>query len=396
MKPFAITQHIQWVGSLAPDLRRFDILLSTEEGTTFNSYLVEGAACSALIDTTSHGYETEFVANLKIACLDLEKIRYIVVNHTEPDHSGAMIALLELLPNVTVVATKTAIRFLSELVNLPFKSLEITEKLRLDLGGECLRFFSVPLLHWPDTMMTYTETAMVLFSCDVFGAHFCHEALCDDLCPDFSENTRYYFDMIMRPFKPKVLQALDKLEIAGIPISIICPSHGPVLRKEPKVIMQHYKNWSQPLVLDEDRTVLILYVSAHGNTKKMAQALGAAFTGFRVVVYDLMELSLAQLRDEYEKAKVLLLGSPTVLGDAPAPVWTALGYLNTVPRQIQVASVFGSFGWSGEAVPRLMNRLKELKIPLVEPPFWVNFSPTSNDMCELNEFAKRIQAKIIV
>lgn len=386
-----IVDNVYWVGSLDPDLKRFDIVLATSRGSTYNSYLVKGEKSMALIDGTKHGFEKEYLKKLEKQIGSWDKLDVLVVNHTEPDHSYAFVEILKKAPNATVYASKPAIRFLSAIVNQSFKSVEVDEDMRLDLGGKTLRFFKTPFLHWPDTIFTYLEEDGLLFSCDAFGAHYCNPGMFDDSCEwDIEFQAHYYFDMIVRPFKEKVLQAIDKVVAAGIELKMICPSHGPILRKNPMHYVERYAEWSQPLVAKSERSILILYTSAHGNTKTMAEQIGAEFSGEKVVIMDMAETEINLIRDEFEKAKALLVGAPTILGDIPHNVWDILGYFPTVPNKIKVASAFGSFGWSGEAVPKLITRLKELKLNVCEPGLKINFTPAPEDETLIRNFAVQI------
>lgn len=392
-KTIEIIKGVNWVGSLDPGLRRFDILLETEHGSTYNSYLVKGANKTALIDTTKHGFEQEFIKTVK-AQLNGRSLDYLVVNHTEPDHSYATIEILKNFPEIMVYATKPAIIFLKNIVNADFKYVIADDGSKLDLGGKKLQFIKVPFLHWPDTMFTYLEEDNILFSCDGFGSHFCDEKMFNDLVDNFDYDSHYYYDMIVRPFKAKVLEAIKKVIDLQINIDIICPSHGPILRDKPSFFIERYAKWSQPLVEDTDRSIMVLYNSAHENTKNMAYKFQEYFKEDKVVVIDAVETPLNVIRDEFEKAKVLLVGSPTILGDVPYPIWHSLSFLPTVPNKIKIAAAFGSYGWSGEAVKKITSRLKDLKLKVVDPGVRVNFIPNKDDFVQLEELAEKIKNEL--
>ncbi|OGI11186.1 MAG: hypothetical protein A2Y40_04900 [Candidatus Margulisbacteria bacterium GWF2_35_9] len=386
-----IKNDVYWTGVLDPNLKKFDIILDTKKGSTYNSYLIKGETKIALVDSAKHGFENTFFSNLKKHLTDISQIDYIIVNHTEPDHSAAMAELLDLAPNAIVYASKSAIKFLSAIMNKPFNSVEVDESTSLDLGGKTLRFFKTPFLHWPDTIFTYLKEDQILFTCDAFGAHYCNKNMFNDLCPDYTDQAFYYFDMIVRPFKSKVLQAVEKVTASGIKIDTICPSHGPILRENPMKMVHNYIKWSQPLVQEKDRTVLIMYLSAHTNTKIMAETISKTFINEKVVLLDIAETNMPEIRNELEKAKALFIGSPTVLGDAPYPIWEALAHIPTVPTNIKIAAAFGSYGWSGEAVQKLTNRLKELKLNVFEPGLKINFVASEEENKQIKSFASEIK-----
>jgi NADH oxidase (H2O-forming) len=390
MGTLKVSESVYWTGILDPDLKKFDIILDTKSGSTYNSYLIKGNDKIALVDTAKHGFKKEYFSNLKSLVPDLTTIDYLIVNHTEPDHSGLISDLLEEVPDITILASKTAINFLKALLNIDFKYIEVDDNTKLSLGDLNLSFFRVPLLHWPDTMFTYLEEENILFSCDAFGAHYCNEKMFNDLCPDYKDDATYYFDMIVRPFKRNVLNAINKVVSSKIEIKTICPSHGPILRNNPLEMVNLYAEWSQPLVDKKDKTILIMYLSAHGNTENIAKKLMTSFPKEKMKLLNIMESNMTEIRDELEKAKVLLVGSPTVLGDVPYPMWEALAHIATVPKGIKIASAFGSFGWSGEAVPKILDRLKSLSLKVHEPGLKVNFTPSSEENKQTQDFANNI------
>ena len=271
-----IASGIHWVGAKHPELEVFDDLFPTHNGTTYNSYLVRGSVKTALIDTVKAPFTEAFLAKVE-KLLPLEQVDVVVINHTEPDHSGALAALLERNPNITVYITKAGENFLKQLINAPFKAHVVADGEELDLGGRTLRFVLAPYLHWPDTMFTYLVEDQILFPCDAFGAHYCATRLFDDEIADFSADFHVYFDCIMRPFKDKALAAIAK--IRGERIEVICPSHGPVLRSDPWKYIGYYEEWCRPK--NDGRKIVIFYLSPHHNTEKMAAAVakGAAVPG---------------------------------------------------------------------------------------------------------------------
>jgi flavorubredoxin len=387
MKPIEIKEGIHWIGALDPDLRLFDILFVTEKGTTYNSYLVRGEK-TAVVDTSKGRCFDEFFANVT-SLVAPEDVDYVICNHMEPDHSGALAAFLKEAKKAQVVVSRTGEHYVRSILNKDVEPLKMGDGDVLDLGGKTLQFISAPFLHWPDTMFTYAVEDKVLFPCDVFGSHYCDERMFDDLVGDFSAQFEYYYRGIMGPFKDRVLQAIDK--IRDLEIEVIAPSHGPLLRSDPWKFVEQYAEWST-LPTATAKTALIFYASAHGNTKMMAEevAKGAAIEGVEVQSFDLTEVSPAEVVDQIETAQAMIIGSPTVNGDAVKPVWDLLSSLPTIKLRGKVGAAFGSYGWSGEAVGMIEDRLKSLKFKVPEPGVRFALVPTAEELKSCQEFGARI------
>jgi len=387
MKPIEIKEGIYWIGALDPDLRLFDILFPTEGGTTYNSYLVRGEKV-AVVDTVKGRCYDQFFSNLT-SLVAPEDVDYVICNHMEPDHSGSLATFLEEAKNAQVIVSRTGEHYVRNILNADVGPLKMGDGDVLDLGGKTLRFFSAPFLHWPDTMFTYAVEDQVLLPCDVFGSHFCDERMFNDLVGDFSGEFEYYYQGIMRPFKDKMLEALDKIQ--DLEISVIGPSHGPLLRADPWKYVKQYREWST-LPAATTGKVLIFYASAHGNTKMMAEeiAKGAAIDGVEVLSFDLTETDPSDVLDLIESAQALIIGSPTINGDAVKPVWDLLSSLATIRLRGKVGAAFGSYGWSGEAVGMIEDRLKGLKFKVPEPGLRYTLVPTSEELESCREFGTKI------
>ncbi len=381
-----IRDNIYWVGVLDPEMRIFDIVFKTDQGTTYNSYLIKDKK-TALIDTVKKPFTTEFISNLK-SQIDLKDIDYIIVNHTEPDHSGALLELLKYAGNAKVMVSKSGGHLLKNIINVPVDLTIIEDNTVVDLGGCELRFITAPYLHWPDTIWTYLEKEKILFTCDAFGSHFCDERMFDDLVGDFDQHFHYYYDSIMRPFKPHILKAIEK--IGELDIDIIATGHGPIIRKDSRKHIESYRRWSQAQI-DKKKNVLILYVSIYGSTKKMAEAIakGVSGEGVNSKIFDINDSDHQFIRDAIERADGIIVGAPTVAGDAPKPVWDALSLLTTVKSGIKLGSAFGSYGWSGEAVEMIEHRLSGLHIKLHKPSLKIKLIPDDNILKECQEFGKK-------
>lgn len=377
MDNIEIKKGVYWIGVKNPELKVFDIVMTTKRGTTYNSYLIVDEKV-VLIDTVKDGYYDEFKKKIKDIIGD-RPIDYIVVQHTEPDHSGSLVRVLEEYKDAVVVASKSAIMNAKNITNREFNSIEA--KGELSIGKRTLKFMSVPFLHWPDTIYTYDTEDKMLFTCDSFGCHFSDEGIYNDTVGDFSDEFRYYFDVIMGPFKKHVLSAIDKIK--PLEIDVIAPSHGPVLRENPLKYVDTYKEWSKGILdIPENNYAVVMYVSAYGYTKEIGDAIakGLKESGVNVDAFDITELEMGEIINKIERAKAVIIGSPTINQDAVKPVWDVLSLVSPIINRGKTAMAFGSYGWSGEAVPMLTERLKCLKFKVVEPGFKVAFKPTCDDL----------------
>jgi len=362
-----IAPGVHWVGALDPHLREFDIILKTANGTSYNAYCVRGAWGVAVIDTVKESHADEFFARLEqVASYD--EIRVIVLNHLEPDHSGALPELMRRAPGARLYISQRAQTMLKGLIRkegLEYTAVNTGDS--VSLGDRHLHFLHTPFLHWPDTQCTWLKEGGVLFSADVFGCHFCDARLFNDRAGDFRFSFEYYYQHIMRPFREHVLTALDLIE--PLPIRTIAPAHGPILRDAPMSYVQRYRQLAEPLLANEaadrEKTLLVFYISAYGSTARMAEAVrdGAeALAGVRVSLYDLQGSEVAPFIDLIEEADALVFGSPTINGDAVKPVWDLLSSLASVKVREKLGAAFGSYGWSGEAVAMIEDRLRGLKL----------------------------------
>ncbi len=386
MQTLQLKEGLYWNGILDPDLRVFDIIMETEFGTTYNSYLIKGAEKNALVETAKGNFSGEYLQALE-HLIDWSDMDYLIVNHTEPDHAGSVGALLERNPNLVVVGTVTAIRFLTEIVNKPFQSRTVKDGDTLSLGGKTLRFFVLPNLHWPDTMYTYLEEDGVLFSCDSFGAHYSHPGILRSAITaeeDYKKAVRYYFDCILGPYKrPYLVNALQRIQ--PLRIEMICPGHGPVLDSHIEDILGWYQEWCREP--KGEPSVVIPYVSAYGYTRQLAESIekGVRDSGIRTMRYDLVETGLEPVMEAMQTADGLLFGTPTILGEALKPIWDLTAAMTPVGYSGRYAGAFGSYGWSGEGVPHILERLRQLKCHVADG-FRVRFRPTEKDLMEAYEY----------
>ncbi|ADL42418.1 flavodoxin/nitric oxide synthase [Caldicellulosiruptor obsidiansis OB47] len=387
------------VGVQDPDLRIFDIVMYTKYGTTYNSYLVIGSEKIALIENVKYKFFEQFLDNIK-EIISPEKIDYLIINHTEPDHSGSIEKLLELNPNIKVFGSSTAIKFLKKITNKDFEFQVVNHNDQISLGNKTLRFISAPFLHWPDSIYTYLVEDKILFTCDSFGCHFSTENLdinwvMQNDKEGFMDAYKYYYNVIMSPFKSYVLQAIDKIK--DLEIDIIAPGHGPILTNYKDDLISLYKSWSEKLSEKPSKPyVVIVYVSAYGYTEMLAKKIaeGIQQSGVDVLVYNAIEHKPEEIVEKIYFASGVLFGSPTINSDALPPIYEILIRLNPIVHGGKVAAAFGSYGWSGEAVPNIESRLKQIRLKVVLPGLKVNFKPNEEELKKSFEFGILFAEKI--
>ena len=397
MKALQVKKDIYWVGALDPNLKIFDIVMYTPFGSTYNSFVVKGSEKTAVFETVKPKFFDEYIERLNSLDINIENIDYIVVSHTEPDHAGSVAKLLEISKNAKIVGSAAAIKFLKQIANRDFEYITVKDGDSIDLGNKTLSFISAPFLHWPDSMFTYVVEDKLLITCDSFGCHYCNPEMYNDLNQsqeNYNEALKYYFDGIMSPFKPYVLKAIDKIK--DLSIDMICPGHGPILREDPWSIVNKYKEWSLPQDASEEPEVTVCYVSAYGYTEAVAKKIEQGINSccnFKVNMYDVIYSDMNDILNSIDKSKGIIFGSPTINGDALKPIWDILINLNPIVHGGKVASAFGSYGWSGEAVPNIEDRLKQIKLKLY-PSMKFNFKPTEEDLDFAFKFGENFAAKM--
>jgi flavorubredoxin len=391
MTPIRLAEGVHFVGVFDPDLRLFDLVMHTPWGTSYNAYLVRGREKTALVDAVKHGFEPALLSALE-AALDGRALDYVVVNHAEPDHAGALAAVLERFPGAIVVGTNRAVAFVGEQLNRAFPSRVVKAGDSLDLGGRTLQFVPAPFLHWPDTMFTWLPEERILFSCDVFGAHYCVPAVFDDAldaaaAADLLAARKVYYDAILGPFAGHVAKGLQK--VAPLAPATIAPSHGPVLRGTVAAALAEYQAWSAG---GGPKRAAVCYASVYGYTKALAAAVaeGLRAAGVATDLVDLAETDLEQAAGVCWAADAIVLGAPTLNG-VPAPqAGDLLGRLDPFRAKGKLFAAFGSYGWSGEGPGTLVARAQELKMQPVDEPLKVAFAPTGADL----DAARALGAKV--
>ncbi len=381
-----VTNDVKWIGILDYGLVTFDVVMTTEYGSTYNSYFIN-ADKKTIIDTSKETFWEDYKAKVT-SVVNPDEIEYIILNHTEPDHSGNLKNMLKLAPNATVVASVAAIKYLKDMLHEEFKHIVVRDGDTLDLGNKTLRFISAPNLHWPDTMYTYLEEEKLLFTCDSFGSHFADSRMFDDLVDDFNPAFRYYFDVIIKPFSKFMLKAIDKIE--PLEIDMILPGHGPMLRKNWKRFVDMTKMWSEKFIRQPHKNkVLIPYVSAYHKTGVLAEyiAEGLKQAGdFDIEVLDIEQLPLGVLDSKLTQSAAIIVGSPVINQNILLPIYKLLSLINPYRDKGKLAGGFGSYGWSGENKKLLETSLTNLKLKYFGEGVFVKFGPDDSEIKKAIEY----------
>lgn len=387
-----IKKNVKWIGVLDYDIKTFDIVMSTEYGTTYNSYFIN-AEKKAIIEVAKEKFSDIYLGKLR-SVTDPAEIQYIILNHTEPDHSGSLRLLLEAAPSATVVGSGNAIRYLGDIVNKPFKSMVVKDGDTLDLGNRTLRFISAPNLHWPDSMYTYLVEDKVLFTCDSFGAHYCDYDMYSNMTKEYLDAFKYYFDVILRPFSKFMIKAIEK--IRPLDIDVICPGHGPVHSVHIKDVMDLSEKYSLEYMAvtgeKQVKKVLVAYVSAYGYTKMAADIIASGIketAGLNVEVIDIETIDGGLLDSMLANADALLVGSPTINQNTLLPVYKLFALINPIRDKGKLAGAFGSYGWSGEGPKIIIDNLKNLKLNIFNDPAAIKFSPGADKKDLLVEYGRK-------
>lgn len=389
-KILKISNSVKWIGVLDKELRTFDIIMETKYGTTYNSYFIN-AQKKVVVETVKEKFFDIYEAKLRQLC-DPKEIDYIIVNHTEPDHSGSLKKMLSIAPNATVLGSSSALRFLKDQLGFDFPQQVLKDNDIIDLGDKKIRAISAPNLHWPDSIYTYLEEDKVLFTCDSFGAHFCHEAMYDNLVGDYTDAFQYYFDVILKPFSKFFLKAIEK--IRSLEIEAICTGHGPLLISQWKKIVDKTELLCKEYLAGYPvkNRVLIAYVSAYGFTKSIAEKLREGISevdGIEVDFCDLEHIDAATLSDKIAKASGYLLGSPTINQNMLPQLYNVFAMMSPIREKDKLAGCFGSYGWSGEAEKDLISNIENMKLNYCGDSIFTKFKPQEYDNERIKNYGKK-------
>ena len=382
-----IKKDIYWMGAIDWDRRLFDELIPLPEGTSYNSYLIKGQKKTALIDTVDPTKEDDLLDNLDD--LEIEHLDYIVVNHAEQDHSGAIPLMLELYSEAKIVTNEKCKKMLIEhLLVAEDRIITVKDNGTLSLGGKTLRFIFAPWVHWPETMLTYLEEDKILFSCDLFGAHLAESNLwVDDESKVYFAAKRYYAE-IMMPFRKNIKKHLERLK--ELEIKTIAPSHGQIY-SHPEFILSAYREWISDEVENE---VIIPYVSMHGSVEEMVYILSEELMrkGITVKLFNLSRTDIGALAIALVDAATIVIASPTVLTGAHPKVVSAVYLANALRPKLKYASVIGSYGWGGKMLEGISAMIGNLKVEILSPVI-VKGYPKEEDYNSLIKLAGEIAEK---
>ncbi|HPG32392.1 MAG: FprA family A-type flavoprotein [Lentimicrobiaceae bacterium] len=375
-----VTNDVKWIGVLDYDIVTFDVVMETKYGTTYNSYFID-AEKPAIIETTKEKFWDTYRNKIERVC-NPSDIEYIILDHTEPDHSGNLHNLLKIAPNATVIGSGNALRYLKDMLGYEFKSKQVKDGDTLSLGNKTLKFIGAPNLHWPDSIYTYLTEDKVLFTCDSFGAHYCSELMFDDLVGDYADAFKYYFDVILKPYSKFMVKAIEK--IRPLDIEQICTGHGPILRST----WQNAVNTSeelarQALQLPDKRRVFIGYVSAYHNTAQLAESIAEGIRSageIDVRLHDIETMPLGEIDEELSKAAGFILGTPTINQNILLQIYQVFALINPLRDKGKLAGAFGSYGWSGEGLKLMESNLTTLKLKLAGESLFIKFTPHSNEL----------------
>lgn len=380
-----ITDGVFWAGAADWDRRLFDALIPLPNGTSYNAYVIKGSDKTALIDSVDPTKTEVLLARLS----GVERLDYIVSQHSEQDHSGAIPAVMERYPDAKVVATPKGKELLSMHTSVPGERIStVADGETLELGGKTLEFLHTPWVHWPETMCTYLREDRILFSCDLFGAH-----LATDELEERDENlvalaSKRYYAEVMMPFRAIIRKHMARFE--KYRIDKIAPSHGPI-HPNPAFIVKCHDDWTSDRL---SNSVMIAYVSMHGSTAKMAEHLAESLTkeGVGARLFNLAATDIGEYAMALVDSATIVIGTPVVLTGAHPAVVPAVFLTNALKPKLRFASILSSYGWGGKAVEQITSMLSGLKLEMLEQVV-VKGRPLDKDLAALDALAVSIAAK---
>jgi len=381
---------VYWVGVEDWNRRIFDALIPLPLGTSYNAYLVVGRERIALIDTVQNNFSDEMFQKIG-KVVDPEKVDYVVMNHAEPDHAGAIPRVMAVAKNAKLVVTKMGVDMAKVFYDTPpERTIMVKDGDTLDLGGKTLRFIDAAWLHWPETMFTYCVEDSILFPCDFFGAHIAKSKLFDDEVGDIvlPEAKRYYAE-IMMPFPTAIQRALDKIK--NLDLKMIAPSHGPLYRN-PKRILDAYEKWARgPL----RQKAVVIYVTMWSASEALAKTIVDSISaeGVETVPYNLLVADVSHIMRDLVDASAIVIGAPTVLSGAHPLATMMTEIIRAIkPRTKQVA-LFGSYGWGRGAVKMMTDRLQQSGFEIFET-LEVRGPPRKEDLEKAVNLGKHVAQRI--
>lgn len=389
---FKIKENITWVGKIDWELRKFHgEEYSTHRGSSYNSYLVKDEK-TALIDTVWGRFSGEFVENLK-KDIALEKIDFVIANHAESDHSGALPELMRHIPDTPIYCTKNGVNSLKGHYHQDWNFHVVKTGDKLSLGAKELIFIEAQMLHWPDSMMSYLTKDNILFSNDAFGQHIASELMYNDLVDKaelFQEAVKYYAN-ILTPFSAFVDKKIKEVLALKVPVDMICPSHGVIWRKDPLQIAEKYLQWANSYV---ENQITIAYDSMWDGTRRMAEAIAKGITQedqtVNVKLFNIARSDKNDLITEIFKSKAVLIGSPTINKGILSAVAAILEEMKGLKFMNKKAAAFGCYGWSGEAVKIISQHLSSAGFAVVDEGLRAMWIPDAKAMEMCVEYGKKV------
>lgn len=393
---YKINDNVTWVGVKDWELRRFHgDEYSTHRGSSYNSYLIKDEKI-VLIDTVWMPFGKKFVEELKKE-IDLNKIDYIIVNHGEIDHSGALPELMKEIPNIPIYCTSNGIKSLKGHYHMDWNFVPVKTGDKLNIGKRDIIFIEAKMLHWPDTMFSYMTEDNILFSNDGFGQHYASEFLFNDLVDEaelYQEAIKYYAN-ILTPFSKFVEKKIDEILGLGVPVNMICPSHGIIWRDNPLQIVNKYMEWAKDY---QENQVTIIYDSMWECTKKMAEAIAKGIkiynNDINVKLFNSSRSDKNDVVTEVFKSKAILVGSSTVNKGYLYSIAGMLELIKGMDFKNKKAAAFGSYGWSGEAVKLITEELKHAGMDVVDDGIKALWNPDEDSINKCIEYGKSFAAKI--
>ncbi|WP_196008018.1 anaerobic nitric oxide reductase flavorubredoxin [Clostridium tyrobutyricum] len=386
-----ITDKVTWVGKVDWGLKRFHgDEYSTHKGSSYNSYLIRDKK-TVLIDTVWQPYDKEFVSRLKEE-IDLKEIDYIIANHNEIDHSGALPELMREIPGTPIYCTKNGAKIIKGHYHEDWNFVEVKTGDTLDIGENKLIFVEAPMLHWPDTMFTYLTGENILFSNDGFGQHFATELLYNDKVDqgELYEQAIKYYANILNPFSTFVKKKINEILSLNLPLSMICPSHGIIWRENPAQIVEQYLKWADSYQEDQ---ITFIYDTMWNSTRKMAEAIAEGIHEVSPsTVIKLMNSAKYDKNDiitEVFRSKAILVGSPTINNGYPFSIGGIVEMIKGLKFKGKSAAAFGSYGWSGEVVKQLTKALEESGFKIVDNGHRSLWIPDEKELDVCREYGRQ-------
>lgn len=387
-----IKNNVSWVGKIDWELRKFHgEEYSTHRGSSYNSYLVKDEK-TALIDTVWGKFSGEFVENLKKE-IPLEKIDFVIANHAESDHSGALPELMRHIPDTPIYCTSNGVKSLTGHYHQDWNFHVVKTGDKLSLGSKELIFIEAQMLHWPDSMMSYLTHDNILFSNDAFGQHIASERMYNDLVDQaelFQEAIKYYAN-ILTPFSALVDKKIKEVLALNVPVDMICPSHGVIWRKDPLQIANQYLEWANAYA---ENQITIAYDSMWDGTRRMAEAIAKGITeadpSFAVKLFNIARSDKNDLITEIFKSKAVLIGSPTINKGILSAVAAILEEMKGLKFMNKKAAAFGCYGWSGEAVKIISQHLSSAGFTVVDEGLRAMWNPDTKTIEICIEYGKKV------